>query len=151
MSLRLLVAVPAFLSACAAPAAAPDPAPDPDRCAFDDVAFDPHGGLVLQAENDVACVRLEREPLADVRRGTEWRALSLAVVVDDRVVDVQGDALAYENSHHNCRDVVSSAEPDVELAIDGVSDDPSVCFDGAPEAWRLVLSVNGETHVLVPR
>ncbi len=131
-----------------------------DGCAFDDVAFDPHGGLVLQgvsSSGTETCVRLERAPLADVRRGTEWRAVSLSVLVEGRAIDVNdvnddaSDAIAYENSHHNCEDVVTALDDDVTLVIDGVRNDPNVCFSGAPEDWRLVLSVNGATHVLVPR
>lgn len=39
---------------------------------------------------------------------------------------------------------------DVTLAIDGVGADPSVCFTGAPADWRLVLTVNGAVHTLLP-
>jgi hypothetical protein len=127
------------------------PAED-DTCAFDDdVVFDPQGGLVLQAANDVACARIERAPLAaDARRGTEWRALSLHVVIDG-VTLVHDDALAYENSHHNCLDAVTSGD-DVRIVIDGAQQGPDVCFLEDASAWRLVLTVLGEdqAQTLVP-
>src|SRR5688572_2237273 len=139
---RVAVLALLVVPACAPPTLGEDVALDDEACAFDDVPFDPHGGLVLQGTGDRACVRLEREPLADdVRRGTEWRALSLSVVVDGRALEARDDGLAYENSHHNCRDVVTTLalalDDDVTLAIDGASVSPDVCFSGAPEEWRL--------------
>jgi hypothetical protein len=91
----------------------------------------------------------------DVRRGSEWRAVSLSIVVDGRAIEAQGAALAYENSHHNCRDIVRTLDDadddDVMLAIDGVTGDPDVCFSDSPDEWRLVLSVNGGNSAeLVP-
>jgi hypothetical protein len=129
---------------CLPPPAAAEPS-TAAACAFDDVAFDPHGGVVVQgaSANGETCVRLARASLADVRRGTEWRAQSLSVVVDGRAIEWDEGALSYENSHHNCKDVVRSVDDEVTLTIDGASDDPNVCFDGAPEEWRLLLSVNG--------
>ena len=75
------------------------------------------------------------------------RAVADGVALDD----VGAADASYENSHHNCRDIVSATDGSVSVAIDGVSANPDLCFGDDPERWRLVLSVNGnQSEALVP-
>lgn len=146
--------------ACGAPIALEGgpqaPAPQPvaiERCALDDTPFDPHGGGVIQAVDtaDGWCVRIEREPLA-VRRGTEWRALSLRVHGPGFDLDVHdGAELAYHSAHHNCMDAVSApAVASLAVTIDGASVDPDVCFSDRTEDWQVVVELDGARQLLAP-
>lgn len=133
---------------------APAPAPSAvERCGFDDTPFDPHGGGVIQAvdTNLGWCVRIEREPLA-VRRGTEWRALSLRVHGPGfDLEEDDGAELAYASAHHNCMDAVRApAVASLAVTIDGVSVDPDVCFSDRPADWQVVVELDGTRNLLEP-
>jgi hypothetical protein len=120
------------------------------ECAFTSAPFSPSATIVEGVSDDGdACAILEREPVTS-RRDTEWRALSLFVRIGDRALAGAGDAVSYENTHHNCRDVARIEH--AALTIDGVTDDDaSACFDPASSAWLLRLAVDGVETVLRPR
>lgn len=133
-----LAAVVALVGACGVP---PDDAGGTLACGIAPVVFDPLGDVV-QGETGTACARIERRavPLEEgfLCKACPYEPLRLVAHVDDRHVDIAGEALSYEPSHHNWADTIDGEDARVRILFD------------TSGGWDLELSLDDAEPIVLP-